>query len=999
MSTARNTSIEFEKLYKALNVAQKKAVDTIEGPVVVIAGPGTGKTTILTLRIANILKITDTAPENILALTFTESGAYAMRRKLTEIIGPAAYKVNIHTFHGFASTIIEQYPDYFPRIIGSTIITDADQIKIVGTIIKSHNIKILRPYGDPTYYVRAILNEIHILKRENISPDDLKNSIGDIPIADRTSSKTEIEKIEKRNEKNLELAWVYKRYEQELAKQKYYDFDDMLLELIRVMENNALFKLTLQENYQYVLADEHQDANAAQNRILELLADFHESPNLFIVGDDKQAIYRFQGASLDNFLYFSKRYPDVVIIDLTHNYRSHQGILDSAHSLIMNNPTIPGHVPIELKSQRKESRSISVMEFDTFVQELDHIAVTIQKFITNGESPEEIAILYRENRQAVSISQVLSTYGVAHRIESDHNMLEGLEAIKVIILCRAIANPADSELLTQALLIPEHGCDSAQVAELATRSKREARPLYRIIKDLPSDNSSRVKSADPRTVFDRIDRWSKESVMMPFPVFLQQLIQETRMSVSVVSSPDSLERLGSFQIFYEWVVDLARSKKKYRLTDFLADIAVIEEHGIMTKRTYGEHVPGVRLMTAHRSKGLEFDHVFIVNAIDGSWGNRIKRDLFVVPLIEHARDAGRVEDERRLFYVAMTRARESVTISYSRSVDNRERIPSQFLAEIEPGLISFERPRSSAVTEVFARMIRPSRLKKSASILDPSFVRSKFCSQPFSVTHLNNYLKCPWLYFFVNLVRLPQTENKHQMYGTAIHATLKTFFEAFRDGRVFQIKQLLDIFRHYLEIQALSADERAEAWNKGKRALTGYLRAYAGTWNNRLLTEYVLKGVEVRLAGKSSNASRKSKSEDHDLKIELTGKLDKIEFLNDHDVVVVDYKTGKPKSRNEIEGKTKDADGNYKRQLVFYQMLLNETGKFNMKFGELDFVEPNDRGLYKKERFEITSEDVEGLRKLIEKTASEIVNGSFIDQGCGKKECQYCKLGRILRNG
>ncbi|MFA6601318.1 MAG: UvrD-helicase domain-containing protein, partial [Candidatus Paceibacterota bacterium] len=171
------TSQEFEKLYGVLNESQKKAVEAIEGPVMVIAGPGTGKTTILTLRIANILSKTDTAPENILALTFTESGAYAMRRKLLEIIGPAAYRVNIKTFHGFAESVIQENPDYFPRIIGSKIITEAEQIKIIEEIINSPEVNLLRPYGDPGYYVRSVLREISILKRENISPDDLKNSV------------------------------------------------------------------------------------------------------------------------------------------------------------------------------------------------------------------------------------------------------------------------------------------------------------------------------------------------------------------------------------------------------------------------------------------------------------------------------------------------------------------------------------------------------------------------------------------------------------------------------------------------------------------------------------------------------------------------------------------------------------------------------------------------------------------------------------------------------
>src|SRR3989344_3199453 len=210
-----------DQIYQRLNDEQRRAVEAIEGPVMVIAGPGTGKTTVLSLRIANILRLTDSTPDSILALTFTESGAQSMKRKLISLIGQPAYRVNIHTFHGFAEMIINQYPDNFPRIIGSK------------------EIKLLRPFGAPFYYVRPVLSEIHILKRENISPKMLLESIG------KSDQKQEL--------KNLELAFVYGAYEAELARRKLYDFDDMLLELIRAMVDDIDLKRGLQENFQYIL--------------------------------------------------------------------------------------------------------------------------------------------------------------------------------------------------------------------------------------------------------------------------------------------------------------------------------------------------------------------------------------------------------------------------------------------------------------------------------------------------------------------------------------------------------------------------------------------------------------------------------------------------------------------------------------------------------------------------------------------------------------------------
>ncbi len=1006
MSPKPKTTAEFDALYDVLNKAQKKAVDIIEGPVMVIAGPGTGKTTILTLRIANILKRTDTPPDAILSLTFTESGAYAMRRKLLDIIGPAAYKVHIHTFHGFAEKIIQEYPDYFPRIIGSRIITDAEQIKIIEKIIQSRTIDILRPYGDPSYYVKSVLSEIHILKRENVSPKKLKESIekdaGKSAGVSKELSATELERLQKRNDKNLELAFVYKKYEEELARKKQYDFDDMLLELIRAMEETPVFKLMLQETFHYILADEHQDANASQNRILELLADFHDSPNLFIVGDDKQAIYRFQGASLENFMYFSKKYPSAAVISLEHNYRSHQGILDASHSVIKNNPSISGHVLTKLVSLQMGTKPIFIDEFPTREDELAYVAVVIERLIKKGEKPEEIAILYRENKNARAVSDMLEAHGIRHRIESDHNILEDIDAVKIVLMCRAINDPSNSELLGQVLLLPEMGCDTADVAEVCNLANRERKPLHEVIKAVLAGNISRQgKITDIAKAYGRIVAWSRQAQTIPFPDFLQQLIQETNMLASIAEAPDSLERLTSLETFFNRIVKAAQSQATFYLKDFIEYIYIVSEHGILSKRTYAEHIGGVRLMTAHRAKGLEFNHVFIVHAVDGLWGNRSHRNHFVIPVIEHARDQGRIEDERRLFYVAMTRARESVTISYGRSNGEKETIQSQFLSEIDPVLISFEKPELAGQPSPFMQKMKTAKYVHPISILHSEFIRSKFLSQPLSVTHINNFIECPWRYFFVNLVRIPQAPTKHQMYGTAIHAALRTYFEAYKEGRTFSAKQVIEVFKHNLDMQPMAIDERTDSFKKGKQALEGYMKTYGSSWNRQVLTEYAIRGVQFKLPHIKKALTHDNEGHTHQ-HIELTGKIDKIEYIDDVHVTVVDYKTAKPKSRNEIEGKTRSADGNYKRQLVFYKLLLdgdaggNKGKKLTMKHGEIDFIEPNERGIYKKERFEITAKEVEELSAVIEKIAAAILDLSFTKQGCNDKECSYCKLGKLL---
>ncbi len=983
----------FNQQYKVLNPAQKQAVDSIEGPVVVIAGPGTGKTTILTLRIANILLTTDTAPENILALTFTESGAYVMRKKLVDLIGASAYKVNIHTFHGFAECIIQQYPDYFPRIIGSKVITDAEQIKIIENLIQRQDIDVLRPYGDPNYYVRPVLAEISTLKRENISPDKFLASVKkDIVIQNTDSkeiSKTLLEKIEKRNNKNLELAKIYERYEKELAKQKYYDFNDMLLELISVMEGEETFKLILQESYQYVLADEHQDANAAQNRILELLTDFHQSPNLFIVGDDKQAIYRFQGASLDNFLYFKDKYKDTNIIELTHNYRSQQGILDASHSLIIKNPGINDLQRTKLMSLQVGSKPVYAYEFADQDKEILHVAYLIKDYLKRGFKSEELAILYRTNNEAEKIAEILKKENIRYRIESDHNILEEIDPAKLIIISRAINDLSSDEYLGKVLLLSEFDCDPASVSLLFNYSKKTKLPLFRIINDLKNHSDNHTfeaigKQAGQNIVkaYAKLSHWAHEAQHQNYPNLLQQIIEEVQLLPSIMKDTDSLPRLSSLESFFSQVIKISQSKRTFLLADFIEYVDVIFDHGLLIKRSFTEHLDGVRLMTAHRSKGLEFDQVFIVNCYDGNWGNRNKRNLFDIPVIGNARDTGNIEDERRLFYVALTRARETVHVSFSRKIDDKELVISQFLTEIDNNHIEFTKP--AIIQSDLLGNRDKLRKKNNLSILDASFVKSKFIAQPFSVTHLNNYLECPWQYFFVNLIRVPQVETKHQVYGTAIHNALRSFFEAYKDERDISKKELIDIFEHNITGSFMTVEDKNDSIKKGKKSLAGYYDEYKGSWNKNLFTEYGIKVPNFEIDNKNI--------------ITLTGNLDKVELIDSHNVAVIDYKTAKPKSRNEIEGKTKEADGNYKRQLVFYQLLLDMEGKYKMNSGTIDFIEPNDRGIYKKEQFIVENREVDELKVIIKNVAKEIINLSFANKNkyCGKKDCKYCQLAKII---
>ena len=409
---------------------------------------------------------------------------------------------------------------------------------------------------------------------------------------------------------------------------------------------------------------------------------------------------------------------------------------------------------------------------------------------------------------------------------------------------------------------------------------------------------------------------------------------------------------------------------------------------------------GVRLMTAHRSKGLEFEYVYIVGAYDGHFGNKSKREILkllpsVYSLVKDKKendfdylDGDSDSEERRLFYVALTRAKKEVHISYGAfSGDGRERVPSQFISEIDESLI--DNVNTENVTSKFQnekeilfkeKVTLPTSLEYKEKYKE--FVREKFLSQGLSVSALNNYLKSPWLYFYRNLVRLPEAQNKSQIYGVVIHGVLQDFFETLKyeePGKEF----LLQRFEERLANESLRDHDREDLLDKGHKTLESWYKENKGKWNKDVLTEFRINGVYLTP------------------EIRLTGVLDKLEFIGGSrmNVRVVDYKTGKPKSEKIVRGETKDSDGGYYRQIVFYKLLLElyEDGKFKMDEGALEFVEADEKGKFTKHIFTPTDEEVENLKSEIIRVSDEILNLKFWDSECDPKAMgegneKYCEL-------
>jgi len=984
------TTPRFEELYRQLNDRQREAVDAIDGPVMVVAGPGTGKTSILTLRIANILARTDTPPDAILALTFTESGAAEMKGRLRDIIGPDAYRVAITTFHSYCNRIIQDYPESFGAMAGAASLTDADQAVLLQHLIDTTDgLELLRPVNAPDLYLKAVLGAINTLKREGMAPGQL-TSLADaedsrINAADdlyhekgayKGKMKGAYQERLKQNAKLRELVRLYARYQEALRTRGLYDYSDMVMEVARALESDEQLRLTLQERYQYLLVDEHQDTNNAQNKVIELLASFWERPNLFVVGDAKQAIYRFQGASLENFLYFKRLYPDVKLIELEQNYRSSQLIVDAAEDI---RPS--GTVALQARAGL-DDRPISLLTLQTPDVQYWTVASDIARRIAAGTAPERIAVLSRDNADAVAFSVYLSKLGLPFSLSTQQELTADPYVHQLVRILDAVRDFGLPQPLLEALHAPVLGVDPLDVYKL-TEFCRSGRNPYDVMRSPALLHQAGIDDADRlRTVAGLLGSWSRSASQPTAGAALEAIVSESGLLSAIVASPEAPETLARLHVLYDMLRSRVLRDRDCTLAQFTDHLRFLRDRGIVLNSGAGQLMPGrVRVMTAHKSKGLEFDYVYIIDAVDGHWGSRQRRQLIRLPGMEVSGD----DEERNLFYVALTRARREVIISYSkRDADGAEQLPARYLTDIEPSLVAHIDTAPLEHAWMKDGSIRfspaPAPVPRSA---DREFLVGLFERQGLSVTALNNYRACPWRYFYTNLVRIPEAPVFALMYGNAVDRALQEYFDRFvQHGSPGSRDDLIALFEGFIRHQALQTTDLDVASARGRKALAGYFDRYHEEWHPNIINQLRIPAIELA---------------DGTL---VNGKIDKVEFLDASGLVrVVDYKTGTPKSRNQISGAVKDGDGNYLRQLTFYKLLLDrwQNGKYRMHEGVIDFVEPDVRGKYHREVFNIPSSSALALEGDIMHAADEIRSLAFWDRYCGDRTCRYCSLRRLMR--
>jgi len=966
----------FEKVYATLNTEQKRAVDTIQGPVMIIAGPGTGKTHIMAVRIAHILQRTDVGARGVLALTFTESAVSALRKRLISIIGETGYQVPIYTFHGFCNTLIARFPEAFDTIIGAQPSTDIDTVMILQSIIEARTAPTLKPFGDPLYYVSAVRSTITELKREAVSPEALHTlyrkqlkafdtAPDKLHVKGAHKGKVKSEYIEQKKylERTRELIDIYTEYQDALRTKKLYDYEDTLIETITALKKDPDMLATLQEEFQYVLADEHQDANQSQNSILELLTGYDDSPNICIVGDDKQAVFRFQGASLENFLYFKKKFPKSQIITLTNNYRSQQRVLDAAHGLSLSMQQNELGERALLTGAAPHAAPLSII---SYAHPTAEVAATVAA-VASINPQETVAVIFRENAEAEPYVQELSARDIAHTRVQSSSMFTDPWFRHAVALLRVVVQPTHDEALAEVLLNPLWDFSPVIVHEALDTARKSRTALHTVV-------SSADAPAALGTMYATLVRLSSYARVHLVRDALITTLNESGFPEHIARDPD-----GSLHVVYQVLLaeveSLSERNPHAGLGDFVQHLDTLVEHNIRIHIPTRAHEARVTLLTAHRSKGLEFDHVYIVGATDRRWGAKVSRSSFDIP-VGNLNRSGRTtddDDERRLLYVAITRAKKTCTISYSRArPDGSEEYPSRFIAELPlPHIMErvdtaivlpTKRSTQSQSAAAYLQELRAFYQKKSA---EHSIDRG------LSPTSLNRFLRCPWEYMFVDVFSLPEPSSVSQFYGIAMHATLKMIFDTYATGKKVTSAQAIVCYKTSLAAQPISAAELSSLIERGTAIFKKYIAATHERWVKDNQSEYKVSRVHVP-----------------GVPVFLRGTIDKIETRSDGSVTIIDYKSRKPQSLT----------ADYKRQLAFYVLLLTALPNAQSVHAAcIEFLEPDAQGAFIRKELALTDETLSVLKKEIIAMVSSLEHLSFWNDRCADSACRYCHLATALQ--
>lgn len=649
-------------IYDTLNREQKEAVMETEGPLLLLAGAGSGKTRCITHRIAYLIDECGVKPWNILAITFTNKAAGEMRERVDKLVGFGADQVWVSTFHSLCVRILRRHIDRLGFENGFTIYDADDQKTVMKGICRRLNI------DTKTYKERALLGAISSAKDELISVReyelDAANDFG-----------------------KAVYAKAYREYQETLQKNNALDFDDLIVKTVELFKNCPEILDSYQERFQYIMVDEYQDTNTAQFELVKLLAQKYR--NLCVVGDDDQSIYKFRGANIRNILDFEKYFPEAKVIKLEQNYRSTQSILDAANAVISNNE---GRKDKALWTDRGAGNKIHFRSFDNAYEEAEFIAEDICKKVKKeGAAYKDCAVLYRTNAQARLLEERMIMEGVPYNVVGGTNFYARAEIKDILAYLKTVDNGRDEVAVRRILKVPKRGIGETTVEKLEDYAKMRDIGLYDAM-ELADEIMSLGKSAAKIRSFVQLIRgFRKEALTLSVAELIQYIVEKIGYAEYLQDNydEDGDDRLENVEELITKAVNYQETHEEPNLTDFLAEVALVAEIDNVT-----EDDNRVLLMTLHSAKGLEFPNVYLAGMEDG---------LFPSYMTIISDDHSDIEEERRLAYVGITRAMNDLTITYARMRMTRGETQynplSRFVREIPEDLLDDTVPARKTSSE------------------------------------------------------------------------------------------------------------------------------------------------------------------------------------------------------------------------------------------------------------------------------------------------------------
>ena len=979
-------------LLNNLNKKQLEAVKHQSGPLLIVAGAGTGKTTVLINKLAYSVIEKKMKASSILLLTFTEKAAGELEERADSILPYGCTDVWISTFHSFAERILRDYGLEIGINTSFKLLNQTDQWLLIRNNLDKFKLDYYKPLGNPTKFISELIKHFSRLKDENISVLEYLEYAKKIEKA----SEDEVEKDEAK--RVTELASAYQTYNELLLDGAYLDFGDLIVYLLRLFKERPFVLNFFRKQFKQVMVDEFQDTNLAQYELVKMLA--LPENNLVVVGDDNQSIYKFRGASLSNILQFKDDYPDAKEIILNENYRSCQEILDRAYSFIKNNdPNTLEHklgISKELKASHPEYKDIKSgdkVNFYNFLDQEDEISFVVDKIkeITKSDkksSYADFAILVRANDTALPFVKELNRNNIPNQFMS----WRGLYFKPVILDClaylRVLNNYYDSVSLFRLLSMDVFYVSQQDIIIINKEANKKSWSMFEAlgkINQISGVSEDSVKNINK--LIDLIAVHSQQVSKSETSRIFLRFAYESGFLKNLDHERD-LEIFSFLNQFYQKIKKLEEAEPDLKLKDFISIIDMELEAG--ESGSLKVEMPDndcVKIMTVHSAKGLEFKHVFIVNLVDKKFPTINRSEKIIIPdalIKEKAISDGdfHLEEERRLFYVAITRAKENLFLTAAKDYGGaREKKPSRFIEELK--LLSIIEPEISLSEK--NEFLKDLHYLNSKTASSDEKTKSEDYPLPsrFSFSQLAAFSVCPLQYKYAFILKVPADSDKSSLiFGRVLHNTLYNFLLPALSGgmsqakmfenkvsedklkKLFSKERLLEIYEEFWQDDGYRSKKDREDYKKrGRKSLELFLEDYAKNKPEEVLL--LEKNFSFRIA--------------NDI---IRGAIDRVDRLSDGTLEIIDYKTGKVKEKLDYKDK---------RQLILYQLFLEEFLGIKVSLLSYYYLEGG-----KKISFSATEKDITKLRTQIADEIKAIKKREFPPKP--SMMCSYCDFNSICEH-